>query len=68
VQGYTLNSKKGVFDTLQAEALEGLITDEVRDQLFAGGIELLETYQELKKQLVKWKNYLMNKHVWEPLE
>jgi hypothetical protein len=50
--GYTRNRKKGVFDTLLAETLENLVADEVKDQLYTGGIELPTMYQELKKQLM----------------
>jgi hypothetical protein len=54
-----------VFDTLLVETMEGLINNEVRDQLYVGGIELLQTYRELKKRLVTISGILERKKLWK---
>jgi hypothetical protein len=49
--GYAPNAKESHHDAFLVETLENLISEDVRDQLYAGGVEIPADYAGLKKRL-----------------
>jgi hypothetical protein len=49
--GYAPNDYNTHYNTFLVETLENLVNDDVRAQLYAGGIEVPEDYQGLKRRL-----------------
>lgn len=59
--GYAPNDFESSHNTFLVETLENLVNDEVKDQLYAGGIEIPDNYWDFKSRLITINGVLERK-------